>query len=812
MQAPIVKSLTVTTPAGAVGTRTATRTATLANPAHPLSLTSQTDTVTINGRTYTTTYTASTRRLTTSSPAGRQSAVTLDALGRIVAQQGDTRVTGGLAPTASTYDSRGRLQRLQHGAQFWEYGYDAQDQLVSRTDAAGRSTTYTRDLAGRRTEVTLPSSRAYSFAYDANGNVTQVTMPDLGVHLLEHTPVDLESRHAPPGNGPYVTTYDVDGRMNRVMLPGGRTETFSYDGANRPSGITYPEAAVVLSYADATERLTRITRTPAAGTAEEVNFIYDGTLVKSAAFSGAASGQYAYTYDTTFRLKDTTFTSGADTVLTSLTRDNDGLVTGLGPFTLTRNGPAGSVSQIGDGALSVALGYDTLGRVTSRTHTVGGQARYALQLTYGNVGRISRKVETVAGTARTYDYTYDDDGQLTEVRRDTVVTERYTYDANRNRLSRQLGTNPAVTATYDGQDRLQQQGGVIHEHDADGYLTSRGADTFSYSTTGELLEATVGGQTVTYAYDGLRRRVSRTDAAGTTQYLYGNPDDDLQVTNTRDPGGVLTTYYYDEARRLFALQRGGVRYYVATDQLGSPRVVTDATGNLVKVVEYDAFGVVTADSNPSFDLPIGFAGGLADVVTGLVRFGLRDYDPASGRWTARDPAAFGGSQANLYAYVGSNPVDVVDPSGLFAYGLTVCDLVCVGTKLSLTRDGLSACAELGFGSGSSTVIDPMSGLDENGFSLEGKISAKISVISAEMGFEASECANIKPKAQICVGPVCEKVGKTNTLGDDLLKPKGKISLEADKNDGSVKAKNPLAGSEAKVSAKIAAKVCQQVKW
>src|SRR5262249_6361915 len=155
----------------------------------------------------------------------------------------------------------------------------------------------------------------------------------------------------------------------------------------------------------------------------------------------------------------------------------------------------------------------------------------------------------------------------------------------------------------------------------------------------------------------------------------------LQVSNTRDPAGVLTTYYYDDGRRLFAMQRGGVRFYVATDQLGSPRVVTDTSGALVKVIEYDSFGEITGDSNPGGGVPIGFAGGLADGSTGFVRFGLRDYDPIAGRWTARDQAVFNGDQANLYAYVNNNPVDLIDPVGFGSGGVALCQGFCVGLKL-----------------------------------------------------------------------------------------------------------------------------------
>jgi RHS repeat-associated protein len=103
--------------------------------------------------------------------------------------------------------------------------------------------------------------------------------------------------------------------------------------------------------------------------------------------------------------------------------------------------------------------------------------------------------------------------------------------------------------------------------------------------------------------------------------------------------------------------------------VGTPKVVTDATGNVVKLLAYDSFGCLVSDSNPAVYLPVGFAGGLADADTGLMRFGFRDYDPATGRWTAKDPIFFGGGQGNLYAYCGSDPVNLVDMDGLFAIPL-----------------------------------------------------------------------------------------------------------------------------------------------
>lgn len=75
------------------------------------------------------------------------------------------------------------------------------------------------------------------------------------------------------------------------------------------------------------------------------------------------------------------------------------------------------------------------------------------------------------------------------------------------------------------------------------------------------------------------------------------------------------------------------------------------------------FGNVTYDTNPDFQ-PLGYAGGLYDTQTKLVRFGARDYEAISGRWTVKDPIGFDGQQPCLYAYVGNDPINYIDPLGL----------------------------------------------------------------------------------------------------------------------------------------------------
>jgi RHS repeat-associated protein len=116
------------------------------------------------------------------------------------------------------------------------------------------------------------------------------------------------------------------------------------------------------------------------------------------------------------------------------------------------------------------------------------------------------------------------------------------------------------------------------------------------------------------------------------------------------------------------LVKAGVIYRLVLDQLGSVRlVVNSADGTIIQRLDYDEFGRVTQNTNPGFQ-PFGFAGGLYDSDTELVRFGARDYDAGPGRWLARDPIGFRGGDPDLFSYAGNDPVSNRDPTGLFLGG------------------------------------------------------------------------------------------------------------------------------------------------
>ncbi len=111
------------------------------------------------------------------------------------------------------------------------------------------------------------------------------------------------------------------------------------------------------------------------------------------------------------------------------------------------------------------------------------------------------------------------------------------------------------------------------------------------------------------------------------------------------------------------LTDAGATLRSVTGHLGTVRLVVDvATGQVVQRLAYDPWGIVLDDTAPGLQ-PFGYAGGIGDADTGLVRFGARDYDPGKGRWAARDPLRFGGGDSNLFTYAKGNPLRWIDPAG-----------------------------------------------------------------------------------------------------------------------------------------------------
>lgn len=297
-----------------------------------------------------------------------------------------------------------------------------------------------------------------------------------------------------------------------------------------------------------------------------------------------------------------------------------------------------------------------------------GELLYGVQYSRDRLGRISEKTESLAGETTAYAYTYDMAGRIKEVQRNGTTVAMYTYDANGNRLS-YTGIMGVDSADYDRQDRLTRYGATTYSYSASGDLESKTEETdttsYSYDEFGNLLAVVLpNGNCVEYLIDGRNRRIGKKVNGVLTQgFLYQDPLNPIAELDSN--GNLITRFVYgSHLNAPDYMIKGGTTYRIISDQTGSPRLVVNAlTGEVAQRIDYDVFGKILLDTNPGFQ-PFGFAGGLHDPDTGLVRFGYRDYDPDTGRWTAKDPILFRGGDTNLYGYVLGDPVNWVDPSGL----------------------------------------------------------------------------------------------------------------------------------------------------
>jgi RHS repeat-associated protein len=241
--------------------------------------------------------------------------------------------------------------------------------------------------------------------------------------------------------------------------------------------------------------------------------------------------------------------------------------------------------------------------------------------------------------------------------------------------------------------------------------------------------------------------------------------------------------------------------------VGSATAIVDAAGTVVKAVTYDSFGNLTSDSAPAFAYPFGFAGGIADETTGLVRFGMRDYDPEAGRWTARDPSLDSGLDGNLYAYVGNDPVNRADPAGLASVSFSAYQVVGGGLKLTFSREGFSWCGELGFGVGMTLEAD----LTTN------RLDKDTIGVFAEAKASLLGLATARLKGEV-TNPCGTGAGPADGDYDFKLKPEACLAF-ACTNFDNFKLKgnpeNPVIPKfkpEIGVSAKAGVKGCSQILW
>jgi RHS repeat-associated protein len=643
----------------------------------------------------------------------------------------------GVAPISIHYTA-GLPDSITQGTRVYRFGFDASGRLQTTTDPLGaflgdsaHSSVLGYDPANRVASTSLPDGNALGALYDGNDNQTSLTPPGRSAHLFSYRADDLETDYTPPavdanGTGNVHTEWDLD-RAVKSITPSGAPAIVPHHDAvkGRLNSLDYGTRTNSFGYSTTTGQLTSITAPDGV-----LSYSYDGPLLKSQTWSGGlVNGTVTRTtYDANFWLKAETY--GGQSV--SYDYDNDGLLKLAGALSISRNTTTGFVSGTLLGSLSEGFSYDaTYGELSDAQATYqGGNLLHQHYDARDALGRIKQKTETVLGEAsHVYQYDYDAVGRLREVVKDCVGSlfpgwsstasylagdcisyaglkyralvdqsaanqpnlspsaweqqHAYTYDPNGNRLSA-----PGITSTpvYDAQDRMLAYGACSYAYKSDGSLQTKtcpdGATSYDYDSFGNLRHVTLpNGTNIDYLIDAQNRRIGKkVNGALVEGFLYRNQLQPVVWLNGNST--VRATFVYGLRPNVpeYMIQ-GGSTYRLITDQVGSVRlVVNTTTGAVAERIDWDEFGNVLSDTAPGMQ-PFGFAGGLHDQDTRLARFGARDYDPGTGRWTAKDTLRFEGRLTNLYSYVDADPVNDADADGLLTYKCTK-PLDALGGKLA----------------------------------------------------------------------------------------------------------------------------------
>jgi RHS repeat-associated protein len=625
--------------------------------------------------------------LSVTDPLGRTTAFTYDSVGnvtsftRLALPPGSSVLGGGQGPVTTTFtydpvfnkissvtDSSGNKTQLQYDAAAGNllsvldplnhsttFGYDnfgevvlatdplhnsshfayANGDLVGVTDPLGRTTTRTTDGIGRMTVFTNSSGRTTQYQYNTLDQITQIT--DAAGNQTSYD-FDLNGNlisFSDPNQHVTRFVYDLVDRLVGRTDPLGRSESFQYDQNGNPIQFT--------------DRRGKI-----------ASYTYDPLNRRIKSTFGPGESSTLYSYDAANRLVQI-----VDSITGTISRAFDGLdhltseTTRTGGISYTYDAIGRRASMNTSGQMPVNYSYDNADRLLQIV-----QGSSVVNAAYDDAGR--RTLLTSPNGIAT-SYTYDSASQLTTINYQLGATSlgnlTYTYDLDGRRTS--LGGSLARTGlpqamslgTYNSANELTQWGNQTLSYDLNGNLISDGSNTYLWNARNQLVSIT-GAASTSFQYDPFGKRVKKAFGTSSIDYLYDGLSPVQEFTGGVSTAANMTGLALNE---YFQRNDQSGSAGILTDALGSTLALTGPSGNVLAQYTYEPFG--NASVTGSRTTPYQFTGQENDG-TGLYFYRARYYNPTFSRFISEDPVGLAGG-INPYAYAHNDPLNLVDPLGLF---------------------------------------------------------------------------------------------------------------------------------------------------